>query len=119
MTGSEHQAQKVVADVVVDRGFEIRDRRLGRVQLVAEGVLLAQVQLAAAELVDRPAFGRRHQPGPGVVRHTGLGPALERRDHGILRELLRQTDVLDHACQTSDQPRQLDSKNRSEGVLGV
>ncbi len=49
MTGCEHEAQEVVADVVVDRGFEIRHGHLlPGFEFAAEFLVLALEQLVSA-----------------------------------------------------------------------
>src|SRR6266568_1927839 len=85
MAGDEHEAEQVVADVIVDRGVEIRQRRLAlRLELVPELLVLAIEHLAAAQLVDRPMLRGGHQPGARVLRHARRGPALERRDERLM-----------------------------------
>ncbi|MBA3892145.1 MAG: hypothetical protein H0X69_00395 [Gemmatimonadales bacterium] len=64
MTGGEHQAQQVVADVIVDRGVEIRHGRL------LAGLELVPELLPRAHRDGGPQAFHRHrqrtwrQPGP-------------------------------------------------------
>ena len=44
--------------------------------------------------IDRPVLRRAHEPGARVVRDTRLGPLLERGDERVLRQVLRQADVV-------------------------
>src|SRR5439155_512472 len=54
MTGGEHEAQEVVADVVIDRGLEVRHRPLlPGLELAAELLVLALEPLASTQAVDR------------------------------------------------------------------
>jgi hypothetical protein len=120
MAGREHEAQEVVADVVVDRGFEIRHRRLqpgkGR---STELLVLALEQLAPAQPVDRAIPGGGHEPGARVVRNARLRPPFERHHESVLRELLGQADVAHHPRQAGDEPGRLDPKDRFDGAMGV
>ena len=94
MTGGEHEAQKVVADGIVDRRLERLHRPLPvGFELPAELVVLALEPLGSAEGVDRAMFRRCHQPGARIVRDPRLRPPLQRRDEGVLGKLLRQTEV--------------------------
>ena len=69
MTGDEHQAQEVVADVFVERGFEIRHADLLLdLELVAELFLLALEPRVAANQVDGAMLGGAHEPGARIVR---------------------------------------------------
>ena len=91
MAGREHQPQQVVADVVVERGVEIR--RGGAPPASSSwpsSLVLALEQLAPAEVVDGPVLGRGHQPGARVVRDARLRPLLERGDQRVLGQLLGQ-----------------------------
>src|SRR5260370_87057 len=69
MTGDEHQAQEVVADVIVDRGIEVRHGHLLLgLHLLTELFVLALQPLASAQQVDRMMLSGGHQPGARVVR---------------------------------------------------
>src|SRR6266566_155769 len=63
----------------------------------------------------RAMFGGRHEPGPRIVRHAGLGPLLERGDQRVLRQILRDADVADDACQTRDESGGFDPPDCIDG----
>ena len=76
--------------------LEARDARLERPR--------PRLRLGAAALIERAVLGRRHQPGGGIVRNAVLGPALERDDQRILRQLFSDADVARDARQRGDDP---------------
>ena len=120
MAGGEHEAQQVVADVVVERGVEIRHGHLLlRLELVAELLVLALEQLAPAQQVDRAMLGGGHEPGARVVRDARLRPLLERGDQRVLRELLGQADVAHDPREAGDEPGRLDPPDRVDRAVGV
>ena len=69
------------------------------VVLAAALLMLLRGHLAAAEVVDRPPLGGRHQPGARPVRRAFLRPALQRRDQRVLRQFFCETDVARHPRQ--------------------
>ena len=94
MAGDEHEAEEIVAHVVVERRVEVRHGLLLlHLELVAEEVVLPREHLVAPHVVDGAMLGRGHEPGPGLARDAALGPALERGDECILRHLLGEPDV--------------------------
>ena len=103
MAGGEDEAQEVVADIVVERGVEIRrGLLLLGLELAAKLVVLALGELASAQAVDCAMLGGGHEPGARVVRDARLRPALERSDQRVLGELLGQADVAHHAGEAGD-----------------
>jgi len=69
VTGYEHQAQEIVANVIVDRRVEIgHGHLLPRFQLVPHLLVLAIEHLAPAQQVDSPVLRRGHEPRAGVAR---------------------------------------------------
>ena len=68
MAGREHEAQQVIADVVVDRGVEVGRVELPLDELATELLLFAIEPLLAAKRVDRPMLRRAHEPGARIVR---------------------------------------------------
>jgi len=112
VAGREDQPQQVVVDVAGDRPVEIGvgvlPRRQGPSDLGVPALQLA----VTAELVDGAALGHGHQPGPRVARDTGLGPLLQRGDHGVLGELLGQADVAGVVRQPGDQAGPLHPDHR-------
>ena len=118
MAGGEDEAQQVVANLVVERGVEV-----GPVAAVAklarDLALLAVVQRAAAHDVDRTMLGGRHEPGAGIVGHARFGPALERGDERVLREIFRHPHVSDDAHEPGDESRRLDAPNSFDRAVRV
>src|SRR3989449_10458639 len=69
MTGREHEAQEIVADVIVERGGQLSlGTLLVGFELVPELDVLALEQLAATQGVDTAVLRRGHEPGARVVR---------------------------------------------------
>src|SRR3979490_1906 len=105
MAGYEYEAQEVVANVIVDRGFEIRHRHLLLgLDFAAEFLVLALEPLVSAQEIDCAVLRRSHQPGARVVRDARLRPLLERGDESVLRQLLGMADVTHDPRETRDDP---------------
>ena len=105
MTGDEHEAQQVVADVVAHGGIHHRiDRLLCGLQCAAELGLLALEERSPAQCVDRPTFRDGHQPGAWVLRYARVRPLLQRGDEGVLREVFGQPDVAHDPGDPGDHP---------------
>ena len=73
MAGGEDQPQQFVADVVVQRGVQIGHGLLLLLQVARDHLVLAREHPAAAQMIERPALGGRHQPGAGLFRNAGRG----------------------------------------------
>ena len=74
VAGDEDQAQHVVVERVGGLSGEVgRVRPAAQLQVAPELLGLAPVHFGAAQAVDRPVLGRRHQPGAGVVGDPGRG----------------------------------------------
>src|SRR6266481_3536887 len=94
MAGYEHEAQEVVADVIVERGLEIRHGHLLLgLELATKLLVLALKPFVAAPEVDRTVLRRGHEPGARVVRDARFRPLLERGDESVLRKFLGKTDI--------------------------
>ena len=117
MTGREHQAQEVVADVIVQCGIEIR-RHLP-IDLPAQLLVLPLEPLSSPQQIDCAVLGRGHQPGARIVRDARLRPPLQRRDQRILCQLLGEPHVADHPRETRDQSRRLDPVDRVDCAMRV
>ena len=115
VAGQEHQAQHVVLDVV-DLVDELGHRDLR--EFVAQAGDLLAVPLGAAERVDRPAFGHRHQPGAGVGRYAVARPRLQGGDERVLGEVLGEGEVAGHPGQAGDHACRLELPDRDDGLLG-
>jgi len=85
-----------------------RHRLLLLLQVAHQHLVLAREHVAAAQMIQRPAFGGSHQPRAGLVRHAGRGPMFERRQQRFLGEVLGQRHVAQHPGQARDQPRLFD-----------
>src|SRR5258708_12297229 len=120
MAGYEHEAQEVVANVIVERGVEIRHGHLLlRLKLAAKLLVLALKPLVSAEHVDSTMFRGGHEPSARVVRDARFRPLLERRNESILREFLGKTDIAYDPRETSDDSGRLDPPDRIDGVVCV
>jgi hypothetical protein len=120
VTGREHEAEEVVADVIVDRSVEIgHDRLLTGLDLAAELLVLAFEDPSPAQPVDRAVLRGRHEPGARVVRDSRLRPPLERGEKSVLREILGKTDVAHDPRQPGDEPGRLDPPDRVDRAVRV
>ena len=120
MTGDEHQAKEIVADVVVDRRVEVRHGHLlPGLQLVPHLLMLALEHLAPAQQIDRPMLGRGHEPGARLVGNAGLGPLLQRGDQRILRQVLGDTDIAHDPGEAGDEPGRLDPPDGVDRSVGI
>jgi hypothetical protein len=118
VAGGEDEPQQIVADIVVQRGVEIR-LRTGRFELVAQLLVLALEQLVAAPVIDRAVLGGGHEPGPGIPRNAGCRPLFERGEERVLREVLAEPDVTDHPGQRRDKLRRLDAPDGVDRAVDV
>ena len=120
MAGGEDQTQEVVADRVVEPGVQRRLRTLQPVvELTAQLLVLALVQRAPAQEVDRPMLRRRHEPCPRIVRDARFRPLLQRGDERILRDILGDSDVVHDAREAGDELGGLDSPDRVDRPVGA
>src|SRR2546422_9680368 len=105
---------------IVDRGVEIRPRRVPpSLELVTELLMLAVEHLAPAQLVNRPVLRGGHEPGARIVRDARLGPALERGDERVVRQVLGETDVAGDAREPSDELGGLDAPDGVDRAMRV
>ena len=119
MTGDEHQAQEVVADVIVDRGIEVWLGHLLRLKLATEFLVLALHASVSADVIDCTMLGGGHEPGARVGRDARLRPLLQRGDESILRKVLGQTDIADDPRQPGNEPRGLNPPDCIDGAMCV
>src|SRR5438105_12817080 len=120
MTGGEHEAQQIVADVVIEGSIEVGHAHLLlRVELVSDLLVFALDSLAAAMHVDGAMLGGGHEPGAGVVRHSGLRPPLECGHESILSEIFGESNVTSDARQSGNESRRLDSPDGIDGTVDV
>ena len=120
MAGGEDQAEKIVADIVVERGLDRADG-IGLVgfDLVEELGVLALADLAAAKPVDGAVSGGGHEPGAGIARNPRLRPFLESHDERVLRQFLGEANVAHDARQPRDELGLLYAPDRIDGAMDV
>jgi hypothetical protein len=120
MTGGENEAQEVVADILVDRGIEIR-RALSStdLDLATQLLMLAFGELAPAKEIESAVLRRGHEPGARVVRDARCRPALKRGEECLLRQLLGQTNVAQDPGQAGDELRRFDPPDRVDRAMRI
>lgn len=120
VAGDEHQAEDVVAHLVVERRVDIG---FGGVrpggQLVGEPAVPLVEPFFAPQVVDGAALGDGHEPGTRVVRHTCLRPLFEGGEERVLCELLGQPHVAHHPDKPGDDSRRLHLPDRVDRAVGV
>ena len=120
MAGDEHEPQQVIADDILGaRLHRAAVAFLLHFKLVPERLMLTRQHAPPPQLIDGAVLGGRHQPGTGVVGNAVLRPVLERSDERILRQLLRQPDVAQHAREAGDESRGLDAPHGIDGAMGI
>src|SRR5258708_29983683 len=118
MTGDEHEAQEIVANIIVERGVEIgHGHLLLGLELATELLVLALEELVAAPEVDRAMLRGGHEPGAGIVRDAGCGPLFEGGDESVLREFLGDADVADDAREAGDDAGGLNAPDGVDGAM--
>jgi hypothetical protein len=118
LTRRENQAQKVVTDVVVESGLDVGRATMALgFDLMPELFVRSVHHFAATKVVQRAVLGGGHEPGTGVLRHPLSRPLLQRRDEGILGELLGAPDVAHDPGDTRDEPCRLDAPNRVDSAM--
>ena len=117
MARHEHQAQQIVVDLVdgAREGIVRRDR-LGT---PAEFFRLALEGDVAPDRVDRATFCSGHEPGSRIARNAFVRPLRERRDEGILCEVLGATDIAHQPRDRRDQFRRFDPPDRVDRAVDV
>ena len=109
MTRDENEAQKVVADFIVNRGVEIcHGHLLFALKLAHNLLVLAPEECVPSEAVDGTMLGGGHQPSPRIIRNSRLRPLLEGSNESVLREFLGKTDVADDPRESRDDSSRLD-----------
>ena len=102
MARDEHQAQQVIADVIVEPVLGQRRAAGARFRLALQLRVLALRDLAVSELVERVVARRGGQPRARSIGHAAARPLLERADERVLCEFLGATDVPQHAGEERD-----------------
>jgi len=120
MAGCEHEAQQVVADVIVERGVEIRHSQLLLgLQFATKLRVLALEPFVSAERVDGTVLRGGHEPSARVVRDARFRPLLECGDESVLRELLGKTDIAHDPSETGDDLGRLNPPDRIDGAMCI
>src|SRR5947207_7731944 len=101
MARHEHEAEKIVLEVLVDRVVRIR-ALLFPLYCTTELLVLLAERLAPPDQIGRAMFCRRHEPGARSLRDARDRPLLERGNKRVLCELLSGPDVADEASQSGD-----------------
>jgi hypothetical protein len=76
--GGEDQPQQFIADVVIQRGVEIRHDLLLPFHIPHDHLMLARQHPPAAQMIERAALGGGEQPCAGLFRNARGRPVLER-----------------------------------------
>ncbi|CUJ41539.1 Uncharacterised protein [Achromobacter xylosoxidans] len=123
VAGGEHQAQQVVADVVLARGVQRLDEigfdvGLQRLQFVADLLVLAAMDGVQPQAVAGAVLRGGHEPGSRVVRHAGGRPALQRGHQRVLGQFLGQADIAHQARDAGDDAGGLDAPDGFDGAVG-
>ena len=79
--------------------------------------MLALEKFVAAKVVHGAMFCRAHEPGAGIVRNAGLGPAFECGDESVLREFFSKANVANDARESGNDFRGLDSPNGVDDAM--
>ena len=122
MACREDEAQEIVADVIVDRLFEMRDRVVSPrdgLDLEEQLPVPSVFHPVPAQGVDRTILRGGHEPGARVLRDARLGPLFERGDERVLCELLGEPDVAHDPRDAGDEPRRLDPKDGADRAVGI
>jgi hypothetical protein len=120
MTGYENEAEKIVAEVIIHRGFEIRHGYLLlECKLAAKLLMLAFEALVSAPEINGAMFRSGHEPGAWVVRYARRRPLLERGDESVLCKLLGKSDIAHDPCETCNDPGGLDPPDRVDGTMCI
>ena len=119
MAGRKDQAQQFVADVVVEAEVQIGHGLLLLLHVPRHDCVLAREHPAAAQLIQRPPLGDRHQPRAGFLRNACNRPMLDRRQQRFLRQVLGQRHVAQHPRQAGEKPRLLDAPDRKNRAMDV
>ncbi len=119
MTGGKDETEQLVAYVVVEGSVQIGHGLLLLVHIPGDHVMLALEHLPAAQMIQRPALGGRHEPCAGSFRNAGLGPPFQGRQQRLLCQVFGQRHVAQHPCQAGDQPGLLDPPDGQDRAMGI
>jgi hypothetical protein len=119
VTGGEDEPKQLIADVVVQGGVQIGHGLLLLLHIPGYHLVLALEHPTAAQMVQGPALGGRHQPGAGSFRNACRGPPLEGGQQGFLSQIFSQRHIAQHPRQAGDQPGLLDPPDGEDRAIDV
>jgi hypothetical protein len=67
VTGDEHETQQIIANIIIECGFEVRHSHLLRLQLSTDLIVFALEACASAEVIDGTILGSGHEPSTGTI----------------------------------------------------
>ena len=117
MAGDEDEAEKVVADGVVESGVEVGRGLFEGFEFTGELLVFALGDGVAAEEIDGAAFGGGGEPCRGIIGYARLRPLLEGGDECLLREVFGEADVAGEACESGDDACGLDVPDGFDGAM--
>lgn len=86
---------------------------------MAHFLVLELESFPPAKQIDGAMFRGPHEPRARLIRNPRLGPLFERGNQRVLRELLREADVVHDPREAGDQPGGLDPPDRVDGTVRV
>src|SRR6202041_2347489 len=116
----ENEAQQVVANIIVERGFEIRHGHLLlRLKFPTQLRVLEFEALVASPEIDGTILRGSHKPGAWIIRNSGLRPLLEGSDESVLSEFLGEANVAHNPRESRDNSGRLDSPDGVDDAMYV
>ncbi len=119
MARGEDEPKQLIADVVIQCGIQIGHGLLLDFHVERDQRVVAREHPAAAQMIERPPLGGRHQPRARLFRNAGRGPPLEGDQQCFLRQILSQRHIAQQPRQAGDQSRVLDAPDREDCAMGV
>jgi hypothetical protein len=117
MAGDEHEAEKIIAHIVIELSFKIRHSHLLGLKLAAKFLVFEFQPRAPAEVIDSAMLGCGHEPGARIFRYARLRPLFERRDQSVLRQVFREANIAHHTCECRDEPGRFHSPDGIDGTV--
>src|SRR6202021_1224259 len=120
VTRYEDEAQQVVANIIVERGFQIwHGHLLLRLKFPTQLRVLEFEALVSSPEIDGTILRGSHKPRAWISRNSGLRPLLEGSDESVLSEFLGKPDVADDSRKACDDSGRLDSPDRVDDAMYV
>ena len=117
MAGDEDEAEKVVADGVVECGVEVGRGLFEGFEFAGELFVFALGDGVAAEEIDGAAFGGCGEPCGGIIEDARLRSLFECGDECYLRKVFGEADVTGEAGEAGDDARGLDAPYGFDGAM--